>query len=164
VILIEMHSCHHFPVRYLGVDFGARRIGLALSDASAVLARPWETLEAGGTPEQSASRVAAHVSAWMAEADEALAGIVVGLPRKLNGSDTEQTQSARAFAAQLREESGCAVHLQDERLTSHEAEERLKTREPNWRARKRLVDAEAAAIILQDFLDRPRPAEERTAL
>jgi putative Holliday junction resolvase len=75
------------------------------------------------------------------------------LPRRLNGADTDQTAVARALASALQDLMRIDVHLQDERLTSVEAESRLAVRERDWRARKALVDAEAAAIILQDFLD-----------
>ena len=145
-------------MRYLGVDLGKRRIGLALSDAAGVLARPWQTVEAGRTPSESARRVASLAAGHLSDSDEAdLGGIVIGLPRRLNGDDTDLTATARQFAAALSETTTAPVHLQDERLTSREAEARLATREPDWRKRKRQIDATAAAIILQDYLDgRPR--------
>jgi putative Holliday junction resolvase len=88
------------------------------------------------------------------EIDEsALAGIVVGLPRRLSGEETDQTTAARVFAAALSRANAPPVHLQDERLSSHEAERLLAEREPDWRLRKRKLDAAAAAVILQDFLD-----------
>ena len=80
--------------------------------------------------------------------------IVVGLPRRLNGEDTGQTQAARNFAAALSQLTGLDVHLQDERLSSHEAESRLAVREKDWRRRKLKLDSAAAAVILQDYLDR----------
>lgn len=144
-------------MRYLGVDFGRRRIGLALSDESATLARPWETVAAGPTPQRSADLVSARLAAFAREHldDGVIGGIVVGLPRRLNGQDNEQTPLVRQFADRLATVTGLTVHLQDERLTSHEADERLGARERDWRVRKQKLDAAAAAIILQDFLDRP---------
>jgi putative Holliday junction resolvase len=68
--------------------------------------------------------------------------IVVGLPRRLNGDETGQTGPAREIAASLARLTGLSVHLQDERLSSHEAESLLR------------LDAAAAAVILQDYLDR----------
>ncbi len=147
-------------MRVLGVDFGRRRIGLALSDPAAVLARPWQTIEAGATPRASAVQVAALVAeaAGQEEVGEHIAMVVVGLPRRLNGEDTHETAGARDFADSLRALAGVDVSLQDERLTSREADRRLAEREPDWRRRKAKVDAVAAAIILQDFLDaRARP-------
>ena len=148
-------------MRLLGVDLGQRRIGLAVSDGSAILARPWKTIQAGVSPGESAQLVLAAAAECLRELDEpALAAVVIGLPRRLNGQDTGQTQSARAFAAALSATPGAPpVHLQDERLSSHEAERLLAEREPDWRVRKKKLDAAAAAVILQDFLDsRPRAA------
>jgi putative Holliday junction resolvase len=146
-------------MRVLGVDVGTRRLGLALSDASASLARPWQTIPAGATPRASAEAVAALVRP--SSSDDLAAGdtedigvIVVGLPRRLNGDDTHQTALARQIAATLTELTGLTVHLQDERLSSLEAESRLALREKDWRKRKEKLDAAAAAVILQDYLDR----------
>jgi putative Holliday junction resolvase len=145
-------------MRVLGVDVGARRIGLALSDHSATLARPWRTIDAGATPRASAEAVARLVDAGRHDerADTAgLGAIVVGLPRRLSGEDTDQTQAARDVAAVLAALTGLDVRLQDERLSSVEAESRLALREKDWRRRKAKLDAAAAAVILQDFLDHP---------
>ena len=146
-------------MRYLGVDFGRRRIGLALSDAASVLARPWETVSAGSSPGEAAAVVSARIEAFAhSHPDEAIAGIVVGLPRRLNGEDNDETPLVRQFAQQLAALTALDVHLQDERLTSHEADARLSEHDKDWRRRKQKLDAAAAAIILQDFLDRPAPA------
>lgn len=140
-------------MRVLGVDFGQRRLGLALSDETATLARPWETLPAGPTPEASARDTVTFLAA---HGEDAVVGaIVVGLPRRLNGEDTDQSEPARRFARALAGLTALPVHLQDERLTSREAESRLALRERDWRRRKARIDAAAAAIILQDYLDRP---------
>jgi putative Holliday junction resolvase len=138
-------------MRVLGVDFGQRRIGLAISDETALLARPWQTLAAGPKPEASATAVAELV---MSAGDLGPIGaIVVGLPRRLNGADTDQTEPARVFARSLEARTGLTVHLQDERLSSREAESRLAVHEKDWRRRKAQLDAAAAAVILQDYLD-----------
>ncbi|HUL74256.1 MAG TPA: Holliday junction resolvase RuvX [Vicinamibacterales bacterium] len=141
-------------MRFLGVDFGRRRIGLAVSDATGVLARPWRTIGAGATPRASAAELATLIEGEPADADlSELGGVVVGLPRKLGGEDTDQTGAATEFARALGDLTHLEVHLQDERLTSHEADARLAEREKDWRKRKVKLDAAAAAIILQDFLD-----------
>lgn len=137
----------------LGVDCGKRRVGLAWSDASGVLARAWKTIPAGATPRATAAAIKAAVEAESSIDPEPVGAIVVGLPRRLNGDDTDQTTVARALAVALRELMETDVHLQDERLTSVEAESRLAVRERDWRLRKARIDAEAAAIILQDYLD-----------
>jgi len=144
-------------MRILGVDVGARRLVLALSDDTASLARPWQTIPAGPSPRASAEAVAAVLAAARrADDDEGgrVGEIVVGLPRRLNGEDTDQTASARVVASALHELTGFVVHLQDERLSSREAESRLALREKDWRKRKQKLDAVAAAVILQDYLDR----------
>lgn len=144
-------------MRVLGIDYGARRIGLALSDATATLASPWRLLQRPPS-EAETLRLLINEIAALAGDDDGLEAVVVGWPRKLNGSPTEQTPIVEAFANALRARIGVPVVLQDERLSSHEAETRLASREPDWRKRKAKLDAAAAAVILQDYLDqRPRP-------
>jgi putative Holliday junction resolvase len=99
--------------------------------------------------------VLAAVAAFAGEVidEPGVEGIVIGLPRRLGGEDSAETAAARAAARALHERTGLRVELQDERLSSREAESRLATRERDWRKRKAMIDAVAAAIILQDFLD-----------
>jgi putative holliday junction resolvase len=153
---VPMIRCHNLSVvRWLGVDYGRKRIGLALSDAGAELARPWLTVAGGPNPVASARVVQAEIERFVRDTlgEDRIDGVVVGLPRRLNGEDNAQTASARRFAAALGQASGLPVHLQDERLTSHEADMRLSEHERDWRVRKAKLDAAAAAIILQDYLD-----------
>lgn len=138
-------------MRVLGIDYGAKRIGLALSDPTAMLASPWQTVQ-GGPPIVAAARLGPVIADLAADPD-GLEAIVVGLPRRLDGSDNDQTPLARALAAEIARTSNLPVILQDERLSSHEAESRLALRERDWRKRKAKLDAAAAAIILQDYLD-----------
>jgi putative pre-16S rRNA nuclease len=139
-------------VRLLGVDYGGRRIGLALSDATGLLARPWKTIAREGNPRQVASALAGLVQDLAAETD-GLASVVIGLPRRLNGEPTDQTPVVEQLVSTLRPLVPVPVITQDERLTSREAERVLARREPDWRKRKLQIDAAAAAIILQDYLD-----------
>jgi putative Holliday junction resolvase len=138
-------------MRALGVDLGGRRIGLAISDASGVLARPLAVIEASG-PAQLA-RVVEAVGRAEAEED-GLGLVVVGLPRRLDGTPNDQTAGVTAFVEALRARIPQPVVLQDERLSSVEAESRLALRDRDWRSRKKKLDAAAAAVILQDYLDR----------
>jgi putative Holliday junction resolvase len=140
-------------VRALAIDLGARRIGLAISDASGVLARPLEVIESSG-PAQLA-RVLETVRRIAAEED-GLDVVVVGLPRRLDGTPNKQTAAATAFVAALRSAIEQPVVLQDERLSSVEAESRLALHDRDWRSRKKKLDAAAAAVILQDYLDSDR--------
>ncbi len=131
---------------------GGRRIGLAISDPSGTLARPLSTLTVGG-PDDAVVRVAAEVARLAAEED-GLATIVVGAPARLDGTPSAQTATVDAFVDALRARTTLPIMREDERLTSREAESRLAVRERDWRKRKALIDAAAAAIILQDYLDR----------
>ena len=144
-------------MRALGIDYGRRRIGLALSDATGMLARPWKTIATSGGPARVAAALAAEVAALMAEED-GLSAIALGFPRKLNGEPTESTAAVEALGASLRALVSVPVVLQDERLSSREAESRLARHEKDWRKRKLQLDAASAAVILQDYLDaQPRP-------
>jgi len=143
----------------LGIDYGARRIGLALSDATATLASPWRLLQRPPSEAETLRLMISEITNLVKD-DEGLEAVVVGWPRRLNGSPTEQTPLVEAFASALKSQIAVPVILQDERLSSHEAESRLAARESDWRKRKAKLDAAAAAVILQDYLDhRPRPKE-----
>lgn len=145
-------------MRVLGIDYGARRIGLALSDATATLASPWRLLQRPPSDAETLRVVLAEIAVLAADSD-GLEAVVVGWPRRLDGTPTDQTPLVEAFARGLEAKLSVPVVLQDERLSSREAESRLALREPDWRKRKKHIDAAAAAIILQDYLDgRPRPA------
>ena len=146
-------------MRALGVDYGRKRVGLAVSDASGMLARPWKTLAVSGIDRQAAE-ITREIEALAGESD-GLSVIVIGLPRRLSGEAHEQTAAVEQLAARLKMQIAVPIVLQDERLTSHEAEELLSRREKDWRKRKARLDAVAAAVILQDYLDgRPRPIFE----
>jgi putative Holliday junction resolvase len=139
-------------VRFLGIDYGRRRIGLALSDPTGLLSRPWKTIPRHGNPTQVAATLAAEVATLAAE-DDGLAGVVLGYPRRLGGEATDQTAAVFRLADALRAQIGMPIVLQDERLTSREAESLLARRLKNWRDRMPLLDAASAAVILQDYLD-----------
>ena len=146
--------------RILAVDVGARRVGLAISDASRTLARPLETITVSGEAD-AVQRVARRIAELDGE-DEGIAGIVVGLPSSLDGTPTPQTAIVRAFIAGLRALTRVPIATEDERLSSREAESRLAVREKDWRKRKAQLDAMSAAVFLQDYLDRPTTGEPRT--
>ena len=144
----------------LGIDYGARRIGLALSDATATLASPWRLMQRPPSEAETLRLMIKEIQT-LAAADDGLEAVVVGWPRRLDGSPTDQTKYVEAFKRAMESQLTIPVVLQDERLTSTEAESRLAVRESDWRKRKQKLDAAAAAIILQDYLDsRPRPAPE----
>ena len=134
------------------MDVGARRVGLAISDASRTLARPLETLAVANDAD-AVNRVARRIAELDRE-DEGLATIVVGMPSSLDGTPTPQTAKVLAFIALLERRTSLPIATEDERLTSREAESRLARREKDWRKRKTQIDAVAASVFLQDYLDR----------
>ena len=134
------------------MDVGARRVGLAISDASRTLARPLETI-AVASEADAVERVARRIEQLERE-DDGIATIVVGMPSSLDGTPTPQTAQVRAFIARLAKRTPLPIATEDERLTSREAESRLAVREKDWRKRKARIDAVAASVFLQDYLDR----------
>jgi putative holliday junction resolvase len=127
------------------LDFGKRRIGLALAygDHGAVI--PLEVIE-----RKSLARDLDRVAARLAELE--VSQVIVGLPLNMDGTEGPQTEVAIRFADQLRDTSGLVVELFDERLTSFEARERL--RESGGRRPRDGIDAIAAAVILESWLAR----------
>jgi len=139
-------------VRVAGLDVGKRRIGVAVSDPSGLLARPLQSVRVSGLGPASVEHVVDALSTLVQE-DDGLALVVVGLPRHLDGTSSELTAEVQGFARLLERRLHVPVVFQDERLSSVEAESRLARGEKDWRARKRKLDAAAAAVILQDYLD-----------
>lgn len=136
--------------RVLGIDFGERRIGLALSDPSATIAQPLPTLtrRAGKRPP-----LAALVEIIQQHAVER---VVVGLPLNLSGDETDWTAAVREFAGKLRARAGVPIDFIDERLTSVQAERAVRGSglKRSDREQKQRIDAAAAVLILQTYLDR----------
>jgi len=139
-------------VRVLGIDYGARRVGLALSDATATLASPWRLIERPRSEAGTLELIVEQIENLLQQ-DDGLSAVVVGWPRRLDGTPNDQTSVVEAFARTLEQRISIPVVLQDERLSSREAESRLAIRERNWRRRKAKLDAAAAAVVLQDYLD-----------
>jgi len=133
-------------VRVLGLDVGDVRIGVALSDETATIAGGLPTLVRVG-PRKDVRAVAALVRA------HEVAEVVVGLPRRLDGSLGPQAEKVQAFATDLRRSVRIPVHEWDERFTSVEATRVLVEGGVRRRDRKQSVDKVAAVLILQGFLD-----------
>ena len=136
----------------MGLDVGERRIGVAVSDLTGTLARPLIVLKPAGL-ETDAVHVVAQEIARLAGEEDGVAAIIVGLPRRLDGTPSDMTPRVEQFARALEAKTSLPVTLQDERLSSREAESRLAIRDKDWRSRKKRLDAAAAAVILQDYLD-----------
>jgi len=137
-------------MRILGIDYGRKRMGIAISDESEFLASPRETM----IRTQSLDKDLARFRRLLEEED--VESIVVGLPLNMDGSHGPMAEEASVFASQLREMSGLQVDLFDERLTSSEAERVLIQADVSRSKRKGLRDSLAAVLILQGFLDRRR--------
>jgi len=116
-----------------------------------MLARPLGTVTVGDT--DAPDLIAAEIARLRAD-DDGLGEVVVGLPRHLDGTRSEQTVAVEAFIAALRLRVDLPLVTEDERLSSREAESRLAVRQKDWKKRKAQLDAAAAAVILQDYLDR----------
>jgi putative holliday junction resolvase len=122
---------------FLGIDVGSVRIGVARGNSAARLAQPLKTIGAANSQAEIKKLILEHNAA----------GVVVGLPRGLDGNETAQTQTVRGWVKSLKTQVNLPFYWQDEALTSHHAE-RISKQEAG-------ADAVAAAIILQDFLDSP---------
>jgi putative Holliday junction resolvase len=138
--------------RVLALDIGRKRTGLALSDATRTLATPFGVITAQ-PPLADVLRTADQLAAE----PDGLAAIVVGRPVRLDGQAGDFTDEVDAFVTRLRSRTTLPVFVQDERLSSVEADDRLRALEADWRRRKARLDAAAAAVILQDFLDQTAP-------
>ena len=130
-------------MKLIALDVGTKRIGVAKADSSVRVAVPYSAIEVDGT---EFDKIASLARAWDINC------FVLGMPRNLEGQETEQSRYTRKFAKDLKMTIPDAkVCFQDESLTSVEAEKRLKGRKKGYK--KGDVDSEAAAIILQDFLE-----------
>lgn len=134
-------------MRILAVDPGSKRVGLALSDPTGTIAQPLATIAAA--PHDTLAKRVAGVAR-----DKGAERILVGLPRRLDGSYGPEAKSARELASELKKESGLPIDLLDERLTTVAAERSLLQGNVRRAARRESVDRVAAALLLQTHLDR----------
>lgn len=141
-------------MRVLGVDLGSVRVGIALSDATGTLASPLAVLpRAPDLHDRLAELVDEHEAG----------AVVIGLPRSLDGAERKSAKSVRAEVGHLVRRLPVPVHLQDERLSTVAAHAGLAASGRTARQRRGTVDASAAAVLLQSWLDSPagrRPEED----
>lgn len=143
--------------RILGLDYGERRVGLALSDPTGTIATPLDTLT-----RRRGKRPPVAAVARLAQEHEA-AALVVGLPLTLEGGESEWTREVRAFGEAVATRAGIPVHFVDERLTSVRAERVVRGGmglKRTQREEKGRVDQTAAILILQGWLDGQKGQEE----
>lgn len=133
--------------RFFSIDYGKKRIGLAVGDDRVKIATPITTVQARGG-------VADHVTAVLAVANDYEVDVfVVGLPLNMDDTEGAQAKLTRRFGDALERASGKPVRFFDERLSSHAADELLAPAELTRKKRKSIQDAVAAQVILQGFLD-----------
>ena len=133
-------------MRYLAIDFGDKRTGLAVGDDELRIASPVAVIQTGAA-EQCLTRLVEAIDRHGADA------LVVGLPLNMDGTEGAAAEKCRALASQLAEQCGLDTHLVDERLSSDHAEGKLDRSGLTHGQKKLRRDALAAATILQDFFD-----------
>jgi putative Holliday junction resolvase len=136
--------------RYLGLDVGSKRIGVAVSDELGLTAQPVLTLVRKRNPKDDLRSLARICRKYEVVA------IVVGNPLHISGEPSPQAAKIEAFAQQLATQANLPIYLWDERLTSRAAHEILYAAGKPRQEHKPLVDQVAATLILQSFLDAPR--------
>jgi putative Holliday junction resolvase len=132
-------------MRVLAIDFGAKRIGTAVSDALGISVRPLETIKRSSN-QRDIARLKALVEELEAEA------VVVGLPLRMDGAEGDAARTVRQFAGKLQSHLQVKVITHDERLTSYEAEQLMSERGLSRSERRAQSDTVAAMIILRDYL------------
>ena len=145
-------------MRYLGLDVGDKRIGLALSDENGIIAGSIGAYLRVGSLKKDVANIKEIVAQKQAGA------VVVGMPYSMSGADSQQTQRVRVFVEKLKEALDVEIFTQDERLSTVAAERALLEADMSRGKRKKAIDGLAATFILQGFLDalpknRPPPRE-----
>ena len=128
----------------MALDVGTKRIGIALSDYLKIIAVPYSTIER--KPEEKALELIKKIAE-----ENRVEQIVVGIPINMDGTYGFQADDCKSFAQKI---LGFDIIFEDERLTSDEAEQRLRSRKIDFRKNKGLVDMESACIILEQYLNR----------
>ncbi|MHC5059617.1 MAG: Holliday junction resolvase RuvX [Planctomycetota bacterium] len=133
-------------MRYLCIDYGQKRTGLAICDADETISSPLKVLTC------CQNELIAEITDLIER--EEVRGVVVGLPLNMDDTEGHQVKYVRKFAAQLSEHIDVPIHFQDERLSSFDAAGKLAGAELTRKKKKKRLDAVAAASILQSFLDK----------
>ena len=136
-------------MRVIGLDYGTKTVGVAVSDETMLIAQPLVTIERKQA--NKLRQTYAAIEAIIAEQDVEL--IVLGNPKNMNNTEGERVQAAKEFKEALERRTGLPVVLVDERLTTVEANRILEDTGVALSARKEHIDKMAAAIILQNYLD-----------
>jgi putative Holliday junction resolvase len=137
----------------MGIDVGSVRVGLAISDETCTVASPVATVA------NQARTLWAHIERVLE--DRQVGRVVIGLPRRLDGSEGDAAEHARAFAAELGRRTTTPIELWDERFTTAIAERSLIESGVRRKRRREVIDSVAAALLLQNWLDARRIAAAR---
>jgi putative Holliday junction resolvase len=140
-------------MRVLGIDYGDRHVGLALSDALQMTAQPLETYHLQARDEDNRGYFQALVS------NQSVGRIVVGLPLRMDGTAGSRVEKTRIFASWLEKTTGLSVEFWDERLTTHQALRSVQEQKIKIKDKRAAVNQIAAVIILQGYLESLRPDE-----
>ena len=136
-----------FNMRYLGLDYGTVRIGVAISDPDAIIAQPFRTVDA-----KSLKKAVAEIAEICKEKD--VKEIVIGLPLHMNGDEGESASAAKKLGQFINDATALKINYIDERLSTVSANKALNEGNVKGKKKRDNVDAIAAAIILQNYLDR----------
>ena len=137
-------------MRILGLDFGSKTVGVAVSDGLLLTAQGVETIER--KDESKLRKTCARIEELIAEYE--VTEIVLGLPKNMNNTEGERVEKTKAFGEMLERRTGLPVHYWDERLTTVAAEQILMESGVRRENRKAVIDKVAAGLILQGYLDR----------
>lgn len=141
------------PTRIVGLDFGLARIGIAVSDERKIIATPLVTLKAERKVEQTVGKLMQQLEAHQKEYSYQIEEIVIGLPLLMSGKMGFLADEVKIFIEALKQITSIPIITWDERLTSVQAERSLRESSLTRKKRSSLIDAVAAVIILQNYLD-----------
>lgn len=143
-------------MRVLGLDYGTKTVGVAVSDPLEITAQPLETIErkSAGKLRQTLARIEAIIEEYGAAGQqEKIEKIVLGYPKNMNNTEGDRCEATVSFKNDLERRTGLEIVLWDERLTTVEAERILMDSGVRRENRKTYIDKMAAAVILQNYLD-----------
>jgi putative Holliday junction resolvase len=137
-------------MRYLAIDHGEKRTGVAICDASETIVSPHAVIETSSRQELL-SRILSILQ------EERIEAVIIGLPLNMDDSEGPRAKQVRDFAAELERRTSCPIFFQDERLSSFEAAQSAIGLELTRKKKKKRLDAIAAAAVLSSFLERKKP-------
>ena len=141
------------PAKILGVDYGTKRIGLALSDERKIIASPYLTLTTERSLKETANKFVKSIAEIELREGFTIEKIVIGMPFKLSGKMSLMGDEVNHFIELLKEKTSIPIFPWDERLTTAIAEKSLREADLNRKRRSKMIDTISASLVLQSFLD-----------